>query len=106
MSTFFLKIECWTHEEGKGWRRVHVGTERAPTPPQSGSASALEKTGSADDHGSAKLSLIDLTSEPEEDAEEGTSDLTETKINEDKVIQSFFNDLIDLTLTRISKVYR
>jgi hypothetical protein len=20
-------LECWTHEEGKGWRRVHVGAE-------------------------------------------------------------------------------
>ena len=23
--SFFL--ECWTHEEGKGWRRVHVGAD-------------------------------------------------------------------------------
>ena len=70
---------------------MHVGTERAPTPPQSSSATALEKTGSADEHGSAKLSLIDLTSDPEEDSEEGTSDLTEKKINEEKVIQNFFS---------------
>ncbi len=67
---------------------MHVGTERASTPPQSGSAPALEKTGSADEQGSTKQSLIDLNSEPEEDSEEGTSDLTEKKNNEDKVIHS------------------
>ena len=37
--------ECFTHEEGKGWRRVNVGAELPTSPSQLQSPSAEESSG-------------------------------------------------------------
>ncbi len=64
----FSVLECWTHEEGKGWRRVHVGAEHQTSTSVSATAVASgEKSDEIGNPDSARLSLIDLTSEQQDE---------------------------------------
>ena len=52
-----MLLECWTHEEAKGWRKVQVGTEKVPNPERKDSKEDIEPTSSP---------LIDLNDKPQE----------------------------------------
>ena len=85
----FLSSECWTHEEAKGWRRVHVGADHqvgadqqppAPSTDKATTSSTTDKAG--DEPSTARLSLIDLTTHPDEDQSFGQQ-IQENKSQED-----------------------
>ncbi len=81
---FFSILECWTHEEGKGWRRVHVGAEHQTSTPVSATAAASgEKSDETGNPDAARLSLIDLTSEQQD--EESKSGKEEKKNSSETV---------------------
>lgn len=82
--------ECWTHEEGKGWRQVHVGAERPDdlmTPDPS------------------KISLIDLTTNSEEDPTKTGCDLQDSCEDRVHLIKTSCGDAYNIGMDKEGRAY-